>query len=64
MFGLTEHELANLLATYGYWVVLLFVGIESTGIPVPGESILLAAAIYAGTTHRLHLALVVAAAAG
>jgi membrane protein YqaA with SNARE-associated domain len=55
--------LLHLLNTYGYWAVLLFVGVESTGIPFPGEAMLLAAAIYAGTTHHLHIALVIAAAA-
>jgi len=43
--------------------VLLFVAIESMGVPFPGETMLLAAAIYAGTTHHLQLPLVIAAAA-
>src|SRR6195256_21967 len=51
-----------LLATYGYLAVFVFVGVESIGIPVPGETMLLAAAIYAGTTHNLDIALVIAAA--
>lgn len=55
--------LTHFVATYGYIAVLLFVAIESTGIPFPGEAMLLAAAIYAGSTHRLHIALIVAAAA-
>jgi membrane protein DedA with SNARE-associated domain len=33
---------------YGYWAVLLFIMIEDFGIPVPGETILIAAAIFAG----------------
>jgi membrane protein DedA with SNARE-associated domain len=57
------HDVTHLLATYGYWAVLLFVAIESIGIPFPGETMLLAAAIYAGTTHRLALPLVIGAAA-
>ena len=63
MFHLGGHELDLLLTTYGYWAVLLLVALESTGIPVPGESVLLAAAVYAGTTHRLQIALVIVAAA-
>ena len=51
------------VSTYGYGAVALAVGIESIGIPFPGETILLAAAIYAGTTHHLSIGLVVAAAA-
>ena len=44
--------------------MLLFVAIESTGIPFPGETMLLVAAIAAGTTHQLSIALVIVAAAG
>jgi len=43
--------------------VLLVVAIESIGIAFPGETMLLAAAIYAGTTHHLSIPLVIAAAA-
>ncbi len=57
------HDLTHLLAAYGYWAVLLFVAIESIGIPFPGETMLLAAAIYAGTTHHLFIPFVIAAAA-
>jgi membrane protein DedA with SNARE-associated domain len=63
MLHLAPSELTHFLTAYGYWAVLFFVAIESTGIPLPGESILLVAAIYAGTTHRLSVALVIAAAA-
>ncbi len=58
----TGHELTQLISAYGYWVVMLFVGVESIGIPFPGETMLLVAAIYAGTTHNLDIALVIAAA--
>jgi membrane protein DedA with SNARE-associated domain len=60
MFSL---NLTHLVTTYGYWAVLLFVAIESTGIPFPGETMLLIAAIYAGTTHHLSIPLVILAAA-
>lgn len=63
MFNFTTSTLTNLLTTYGYWAVLFFVGIESTGIPFPGETMLLVAAIFAGTTHRLLIPLVIVAAA-
>lgn len=56
-------QLIHLIATYGYWVVLLVVAVESMGVPVPGETTLLAACVYAGATHRLQVALVIAAAA-
>jgi membrane protein DedA with SNARE-associated domain len=60
MFGL---NLTQLVMTYGYWAVLVFVAIESTGIPFPGETMLLLAAIYAGKTHHLAILLVIIAAA-
>ena len=63
MIHVATSDLLHLLNTYGYWAVLVFVAIESTGIPFPGETMLLVAAIYAGTTHRLSIALVIAAAA-
>ena len=63
MFHFVTHDLNNLLATYGYLAVLVFVGIESIGIPFPGETMLVTAAIYAGTTHRLSIVVVIAAAA-
>jgi membrane protein DedA with SNARE-associated domain len=59
---LTAH-LAQVLTTYGYWAVLAFVCIESTGLPFPGESMLLLAAVYTGRTHQLSLPLVIIAAA-
>lgn len=49
--------------TYGYWVVLLAVAIESSGIPFPGETTLVAASVYASTQHSLNIALVIVAAA-
>ena len=42
------NSLAGPLDHFGYWAVLLFVMIGDFGIPVPGETILIAAAVYAG----------------
>src|SRR5438270_1440095 len=63
MFHLATSDLTHLLATYGYWAVAVFVAIESTGIPFPGETMLLVAAIYAGRTHHLFIPFVILAAA-
>ena len=41
----------------GYWAVLLFVMIEDFGVPVPGETILIAASAYAGA-GRLNVIMV------
>lgn len=58
-------NLDALLAALGYWAVPLFIAVESMGIPLPGESMLIAAGLYAGTTHHLQIAwVIVAAAAG
>src|SRR5438128_10458011 len=59
------HEtLTNLLESYGYVVLFLLVGLESLGIPLPGESALVSAAAFAAS-GRLSLPsiLFVAAAA-
>src|SRR5258708_35418461 len=63
MFHVATSDLQHFLMTYGYWAVLLFVAIESIGIPFPGETMLLVAAIYAGRTHKLSIWLVILAAA-
>jgi membrane protein DedA with SNARE-associated domain len=51
------NSLAGPLNHYGYWAVLLFVMIEDFGIPVPGETILIAASVYAGA-GRLNVIMV------
>src|SRR2546423_1938385 len=65
MLNFLARNLDSLLATYGYLAVFVFVGVESIGIPVPGETMLVTAAIYAGTTGRLSIFwVIVASAAG
>lgn len=56
-----EHTLLDLVARFGYLVVFLGVGIESMGIPVPGETSLLVGAVLAG---RGNLSAIVVALAG
>jgi membrane protein DedA with SNARE-associated domain len=53
---------AGLIRSYGLWVLFLFVFLESTGIPLPGEAALIAAALYAGATHHFPLWMVIAIA--
>jgi membrane protein DedA with SNARE-associated domain len=59
----SHHQLTELITTYGYWAVGGIVGLESMGIPLPGETILVTAAIYAGATGDLDISLVIASAA-
>ena len=58
-----QSTLLDLLATYGYVAVFFFIAIESTGVPFPGETMLITASIYAGHTHRLNIILVISFAA-
>jgi membrane protein DedA with SNARE-associated domain len=53
----------DLLGRFGYTAVFAFVGIESLGIPLPGETMLITAALYAGATHRLSIAVIIVVAA-
>ena len=52
----------QLLRTYGYGLLFLVVALESLGVPVPGETALVAAAALAARGH-MKIALVVAVAA-
>jgi membrane protein DedA with SNARE-associated domain len=56
-------NLTSALSSLGYLAVALFVGIESIGVPLPGETMLITAAAYAGATHRLNIVAVIAVAA-
>lgn len=63
MPDLLDHAfLHHAIAHYGYWAVPLVIMLESVGLPVPGETVLISAAIYAGTTHQMSIAWVVVVA--
>lgn len=53
----------EIIAAYGYLAVFLVVAGESAGIPMPGETMLVSAAIYAGSTGALDIRIIVAVAA-
>jgi membrane protein DedA with SNARE-associated domain len=55
--------LQPLIAEYGLIAVFMIVMLESAGIPLPGETALVLAAVYAGMTGDLEIAKVVAVAA-
>jgi membrane protein DedA with SNARE-associated domain len=57
------HHLVELLHSYGTVVVGSVIALESLGLPLPGETLLIAAAVLAGTTHQLSIAPVIVAAA-
>ena len=53
----------DLIQTYGLWVLLGIVMLESMGMPMPGETALVTAALYSATTHQVSILSVVSAAA-
>jgi membrane protein DedA with SNARE-associated domain len=53
----------HLIHEYGLIAVALIIGLECLGVPVPGETALLGAAIYAGTKHDLNINAVILTAA-
>jgi membrane protein DedA with SNARE-associated domain len=61
-FFLSTHTIDSWLSSYGYLVVFGLVMVESIGIPVPGETALVGAALYAGSTHKLAIWWVIAVA--
>ena len=60
MFGI---DLADLVHRHGFWVVGTVIFFESMGLPLPGESLLIAAALYAATGGDLTIEHVIAASA-
>ncbi len=61
--SLVEH-LQPLIHHYGYLAIFLFVTLESAGVPMPGETALISAAIFAGQgTLDINAVIAVAAAA-
>jgi membrane protein DedA with SNARE-associated domain len=56
-------HLHNLLAHYGPGAVFALVALESAGLPMPGETILVVAAILAGHTGEGSIAAIIACAA-
>jgi membrane protein DedA with SNARE-associated domain len=55
--------LRSALSTLGYPAVALFIMIESSGIPFPGETMLLLASFYAAVDQHLQIPLVIVCAA-
>jgi membrane protein DedA with SNARE-associated domain len=56
-------SLISLLQVYGPWIIFGVVALESAGVPLPGETILVAAALLASTTNQIDITVVVIAAA-
>lgn len=54
----------QLLETYGYLAVLVLVGLESLGLPLPGETALLTASAYAAAGHLSIVGVIASAVVG
>ena len=63
MSFLNDLPIADLIASYGYLAIFVIIALESAGVPLPGETILISAAVYAGSTGQLNIGFIVAAAA-
>jgi membrane protein DedA with SNARE-associated domain len=57
------HFIGHLIHAYGLLTVAAVVGLECIGFPLPGETALLAAAMYAGTKHDLNIVSIILTAA-
>ena len=58
------HFIGHLIHVYGLLTVAVIIGLECIGVPLPGETALLAAAIYAGSKHDLNIVSVILTAGG
>jgi membrane protein DedA with SNARE-associated domain len=58
-----QQTITALLETYGYWVIFFMIALESAGLPLPGETVLIGAAIYARMNEVIDLKFIVFAAA-
>nr|WP_035376465.1 DedA family protein [Acetobacter nitrogenifigens] len=56
------HFLDSLFSQYGYGVIGVVVMLESMGLPLPAESLIITAALYCATTHKLDIYWVAGAA--
>ena len=53
----------DLIQAYGLWILFFGITLESLGVPLPGETVLVSAALYAGSTNQLAITSVVIVAA-
>ena len=61
---MSGHEIHHLIETYGCVVVFAAAALQAVGVPLPGTTILVAAAVYAATAHGLPILGVILAGAG
>jgi len=57
-------SIGHLIHLYGLVVVAAVIGLECIGLPLPGETVLILASVYAATKHDLNIVSVIVTAAG
>ena len=60
---MNSHEIEHLLGQYGLGLVFVVVALQAVGAPLPGTTVLIAAAVYAATNHGLPIIGVILAGA-
>jgi membrane protein DedA with SNARE-associated domain len=63
IFNVLISSIIPLIETYGLVFVAVLICLESIALPVPGETVLILAAVFAGTRHQLHIVAIVLTAA-
>jgi len=61
--SLALFDVNQLVQDFGYPLLFLFVMAESSGVPIPGETALITAAVIAASGDKLHIAVVIPVAA-
>jgi membrane protein DedA with SNARE-associated domain len=56
-------SIAHLIHAYGLFVVASLIGLESVGLPFPGETVLIVASAISGTDRYLNITSVILTAA-
>src|SRR5215469_15005052 len=62
-FTVLISSITQLIESYGLVFVAMLICLESIALPVPGETVLILAAVFAGTRHQLNIIAVVLTAA-
>jgi membrane protein YqaA with SNARE-associated domain len=60
----SHHDLNAFITSYGYWAIAVIVALESMGLPLPGETMLILGAGYAGGHGGSLLLVILSATAG
>ena len=55
--------MTDFIAAHGVWLVAAFIALETVGAPLPAEAFLIAAAIFAASTHDFHIGSLIMAGA-